>query len=74
MVRRFLDVDIDEAERMLRLDLVTPLRLTRAVLRAWWRGRGDRRRGLGRRVRVALLRTTYAAAKAGLAAASNPAR
>jgi short-subunit dehydrogenase len=73
MFRRFLDVDLDEADRMLRLDLVTPLRLTRAVLL------GMVARGQGTIVDVAsvaafaaLLGTTYyAAAKAGLAAASE---
>jgi len=73
MVRRFVDVDLEEAERMLRLDFVNPLRLTRAVLP------GMLARGSGTIVDVcsiaafaALLGTTYyAAAKAGLAAASE---
>lgn len=73
MVRRFLDVDLEDAERMLRLDLIVPLRLTRAVLPGMVARRG------GTIVDVAsvaafsaLLGTTYyAAAKAGLAAASE---
>jgi short-subunit dehydrogenase len=73
MVRRFVDIDVDDAERMLRLDLVNPLRLTRAVLPAMIARRS------GTIVDVcsvaafaALLGTTYyAAAKAGLAAASE---
>lgn len=73
MVQRFVDVDLDEAERMLRLDLINPLRLTRAVLP----GMLARRRGTVVEVCsvaafAALLGTTYyAAAKAGLAAASE---
>lgn len=73
MVQRFVEVDLDEAERMLRLDLINPLRLTRAVLP------GMLARRSGTVVEVcsvaafaALLGTTYyAAAKAGLAAASE---
>jgi short-subunit dehydrogenase len=73
LVRGFLETDLDEAERMLQLDLVAPLRLTRAVLP------GMIARGHGTIVDVcsiaafsALLGTTYyAAAKAGLAAASS---
>ena len=73
MVRRFVDVDLDEAERMLRLDLVNPLRLTRAVLP----GMIARRSGTivdvcSVAAFAALLGTTYyGAAKAGLAAASE---
>jgi short-subunit dehydrogenase len=73
MVRRFVDCDLDEAERMLRLDLITPLRLTRAVLP----GMIARRNGTIVDVAsvaafAALLGTTYyAAAKAGIAAASE---
>ena len=73
MVQRFTEVDLDEAERMLRLDLINPLRLTRAVLP----GMLARRRGTVVEVCsvaafAALLGTTYyAAAKAGLAAASE---
>jgi short-subunit dehydrogenase len=73
VVRRFVEVDLDEAERMLRLDLINPLRLTRAVLP----GMLARRRGTVVEVCsvaafAALLGTTYyAAAKAGLAAASE---
>jgi short-subunit dehydrogenase len=73
MVRRLVDVDFDEAERMLRLDLINPLRITRAVLP------GMMARRSGTIVDVcsvaafaALLGTSYyAAAKAGLAAASE---
>lgn len=73
MVRRFVDVDLDEAERMLRLDLINPLRLTRAVLPQMIARRS------GTIVDVcsvaafaALLGTTYyGAAKAGLANASE---
>lgn len=73
LVQRFTDVDVDEAERMLRLDLINPLRLTHAVLP----GMVARRRGTVVEVCsvaafAALLGTTYyAAAKAGLAAASE---
>lgn len=73
MVRRFTDLDLDEAERMLRLDLMNPLRITRAVLP----GMIARRRGAivdvcSVAAFAALLGTTYyAAAKAGLAAASE---
>jgi short-subunit dehydrogenase len=73
MVQRFVDVDSDAAERMLRLDLINPMRITRAVLPAMTARRS------GTIVDVcsvaafaALLGTTYyAAAKAGLAAASE---
>lgn len=73
VVRRFVDVDPDEAEQMLRLDFINPLRLTRAVLP------GMIARRAGTIVDVcsvaafaALLGTTYyAGAKAGLAAASE---
>jgi short-subunit dehydrogenase len=73
MVQRFVDVDADEAERMLRLDLINPMRISRAVLPAMTARRS------GTIVDVcsvaafaALLGTTYyAAAKAGLAAASE---
>lgn len=72
-VQRFVDLDLEEAERLLRLDLINPLRITRAVLP------GMIARGTGTVVDVcsvaafaALLGTTYyAAAKAGLAAASE---
>jgi short-subunit dehydrogenase len=73
MVRRFVDVDLDEADRMLRLDLLNPLRLTRAVLP----GMIARRSGTivdvcSVAAFAALLGTTYyGAAKAGLAAASE---
>jgi len=73
LVRRFLDTTSDDADRLLRLDLVAPLRLTRAVLP----GMVARRRGTIVDVCSAaafapLLGTTYyAAAKAGLAAASE---
>jgi short-subunit dehydrogenase len=73
MVRRFADGDLEEPERMLRLDLINPLRLTHAVLPSMLARRS------GTIVEVcsvaafaALLGTTYyAAAKAGLAAASE---
>src|SRR4029450_2637023 len=73
LVRRFVDVDLDEAERMLRLDLVNPLRLTRAVLPGMIaRGRGTIVDVCSIAAFAALLGTTYyGAAKAGLAAASE---
>lgn len=73
MIRRFVDLDVEEAERMLRLDLINPLRLTRAVLP----GMIARRSGTivdvcSVAAFAALLGSTYyAAAKAGLAAASE---
>src|SRR4029450_1475400 len=73
LVRRFVDVDLDEAERMLRRDLVNPLRLTRAVLPGMIaRGRGTIVDVCSIAAFAALLGTTYyGAAKAGLAAASE---
>jgi short-subunit dehydrogenase len=73
LVRRFIDTAPDDADRMLRLDLITPLRLTRAVLPGMLaRGRGTIVDVCSAAAFAALLGTTYyAAAKAGLAAASE---
>ena len=73
LVRRFVDTAPDDGDRLLRLDLVTPLRLTRALLPAMIaRGRGTIVDVCSAAAFAPLLGTTYyAAAKAGLAAASE---
>ena len=73
LVRNFVDTELEQADQMFRLDLINPLRITRAVLP----GMIARRRGTIVDVAsvaafAALLGTTYyAAVKAGLAAASE---
>ena len=73
LVRRFVDTAAEDADRLLRLDLQTPLRLTRAVLPGMLaRGRGTIVDVCSAAAFAPLLGTTYyAAAKAGLAAASE---
>jgi len=73
LVRRFVDTSLEDADLLLRLDLITPLRLTRAVLPGMIsRGRGTIVDVCSAAAFAALLGTTYyAAAKAGLAAASE---
>jgi len=73
LVQRFVDTGLEDADRLLRLDLITPLRLTRAVLPGMIaRGRGTIVDVCSAAAFAALLGTTYyAAAKAGLAAASE---
>jgi short-subunit dehydrogenase len=73
LVRRFVDTEPDDADRLLRLDLITPLRLTRAVLPGMIaRGRGTIVDVCSAAAFAPLLGTSYyAAAKAGLAAASE---
>jgi short-subunit dehydrogenase len=73
LVRRFVDTAPDDADRLLRLDLIAPLRLTRALLPGMIaRGRGTIVDVCSAAAFAPLLGTTYyAAAKAGLAAASE---
>ncbi len=73
LVRRFVDTGPEEVDRLLRLDLITPLRLTRTVLPGMLaRGRGTIVDVCSVAAFAPLLGTTYyAAAKAGLAAASE---
>jgi len=73
LVRRFVDTALEDADRLLRLDLIAPLRLTRTVLPGMIaRGHGTIVDICSAAAFAALLGTTYyAAAKAGLAAASE---